>query len=201
MAAQCATESLDNPLWQFAQSFYQYPDVENVLIELQDDHGADVLLLLAALWLASEWRQWPELEHQDFAEYLAWREHVVLPLRQVRRTLPGSSRRGPISPVTDFRSRVQGIELEAEQMGLAGLFALIDYEAPAVEPVQDDEEHRAIRQLARQNVQDSMNIDEVRVSSGQVRSSVHTLLLALDAYMASIPRQGQLWPDEFPELR
>jgi uncharacterized protein (TIGR02444 family) len=180
MAAQCATDSLENPLWQFAQAFYPQPDVEDALLELQDDHQADVLLLLAALWLASEWREWPAGQHEMFGEYLAWREHVVRPLRGVRRMLPGSRRRAGRAGA-DFRSRVQSMELEAEQMGLAGLFSLLEPIAADFEI--DEETPSALRALARDNARMAMDIDAVKVSSGQARSAVHTLLLALEAFV------------------
>lgn len=195
MAAQCATESLDNPLWQFAQAFYQNNGVEEALLELQDDHHADILLLLAALWLAADWREWPAGVKEPFTEYLAWREHVIWPLRGVRRTLPEERQRNARqAQPADFRSRIKALELEAEQMGLAGLSGLLE---PLAVPhdLTSEPDARALRQLARNNVQDAMQLDDIRVSSGQARSAVHTLLLALDEYLASIPRQGQLWPD------
>ncbi|MDP2607843.1 MULTISPECIES: TIGR02444 family protein [unclassified Oceanobacter] len=130
MAAQCATESLDNPLWQFAQRFYQMNNVEQRLLEIQED-GGDVLLVLAALWLASEWRAWPEGEPfaQRLAGYLGWRDSVIRPLRGIRTLLPkGSLSTAPTNDrfAGEFRQRVKALELEAEQFGLAGLYQLLE---------------------------------------------------------------------------
>jgi uncharacterized protein (TIGR02444 family) len=125
MAAQCATESLDNPLWQFAQRFYQVNSVEQRLLELQDE-GVDVLLVLAALWLASDWRAWPEDEpfQQALTGYVGWRDSVIRPLRNIRITLPREQDSNRFAG--SFRQRVKDLELEAEQFGLAGLFSLLD---------------------------------------------------------------------------
>jgi len=121
MAAECATDPVENPLWWFAQEFYQQDGVEAALVELQDNWEADILLLLAACWLGIEGFDWPGDDasfQQGLVDYTSWRDHIVFPLRQMRRTLPKEGEQG-------FRSRLKALELESEQLGLAGLFGLL----------------------------------------------------------------------------
>lgn len=121
MAAECATDPVENPLWWFVQEFYQREGVESALLDLQDRWGADVLLLLAACWLGTEGFEWPlddEAFQDGLSNYTGWRDHIVAPLRDMRRTLPKGGDQG-------FRSKLKALELESEQLGLAGLFSLL----------------------------------------------------------------------------
>ena len=121
MAAECATDPVENPLWWFAQEFYQREGVEAAVLELQNHWGIDVLLLLAVSWLSSEGFEWPGDDpdfEQGLTDYEGWRDHVIVPLRQIRCQLPKQE-------LGDFRVRVKSLELESEQLGLAGLFSLL----------------------------------------------------------------------------
>ncbi|WP_221793446.1 TIGR02444 family protein [Oceanobacter mangrovi] len=168
MAAQCATESLDNPLWQFALDFYPFEDAETILLECQQQ-GADVLLLLGALWLATDNGAWPDDEEFDSAleGYLSWRQSVVVPLRHIRLTLPKAGRddvRG------EFRERVKDIELEAEHLAMAGLHGLLDEfadECPQDEP---------LRVSVTENLRQALVLDGVDVSPACINALVDNLL-------------------------
>jgi len=77
-------------LADFAGCLYAQPGVQRLLLVLQDEAGQDVLLLLTACWLgrrriAADARLWQSLH----ACQTPWRERIILPLRQVRRTLAG----------------------------------------------------------------------------------------------------------------
>tara|TARA_Y100000782_G_C10184980_1_gene265929 strand:+ start:560 stop:1066 length:507 start_codon:yes stop_codon:yes gene_type:complete len=110
-----ATKALDNPLWQYACEVYSQPGVEATLLALQDDHGADVNLILQALWLANENIEWT----QDCIpnDYVKWVEEQVLPLRNMRRSM-----KTDWPQYDDFRQHVKALELKAEQYALAMLF-------------------------------------------------------------------------------
>ncbi len=79
---------MNEAFWTFSLRFYQLPGVAESCIELQDRHGADVNLVLFALWAAAS-------GHQLDAEAIAaadraarqWRETVTQPLRAARRAL------------------------------------------------------------------------------------------------------------------
>ena len=103
--------------WQFSLAFYARPQVADACLELQDGAGVDVNVMFYLLFLATQNR---EVGRDDVARIealvAAWREQVVLPLRNVRRGLkPGI----PPCDRTDtehFRSAVKRIELDAERI-------------------------------------------------------------------------------------
>ncbi|MBQ0731044.1 MAG: TIGR02444 family protein [Oleispira antarctica] len=112
---QSLENTLDNELWQYAYQVYSQTGVEAALLALQDDHGADINLILQALWLASEGKQWTEACIP--ADYDQWIAEQVLPLRKMRRRM-----KVDWPEQEGFRQRVKNLELKAEQYGLEMLF-------------------------------------------------------------------------------
>ena len=106
----------DTSLWTFCLSFYSFPQVESVCLELQDRGGVNINSLLWAMWLdrigpsvsAEVWSQ----GHEKTA---VWRQWVILPLRRLRRRLPKRS------PWLAVRRAVQRWELRAEKRELEQL--------------------------------------------------------------------------------
>lgn len=79
-------------LTEYAGWLYGQPGIEALLLELQDQQGADVLLLLLACWLGrtavpADSALWQTLH----AQQTPWRQQVIDPLRQVRRSLATNS--------------------------------------------------------------------------------------------------------------
>ena len=71
------------------------PGVSEAFVALQDEHGADVNVMLALLWLAAEGQAALEaeaIERLDMA-VADWRAEIVEPLRRLRRALKGGERR------------------------------------------------------------------------------------------------------------
>jgi uncharacterized protein (TIGR02444 family) len=110
-----ATKPLDNPLWQYACQVYARAGVEAALLELQDEQGVDINLILQALWLASEGIEWTQGCIPE--DYSKWVKEQVLPLRKMRRNM-----KTDWSQYEDFRQQVKALELKAEQYALAMLF-------------------------------------------------------------------------------
>lgn len=104
-----------NPLWQFSLDFYRRPGIESLCIQLQDEHGDDVNLLLLCCWGAV---QGLELSRDYFATLLAdvtlqhWRTRCIEPLRRLRRELKPLSLEGADS----LRASVKNLELQAEKL-------------------------------------------------------------------------------------
>ena len=98
-------------LWNFALACYARPGVEQVFLRLQDG-GADVCLLLCALWL--ERRQVP-CEAQRLAQLRAiaepWQRQVVQPLRELRQGWKAAALLDPQQ--ARLREQVKALELEA----------------------------------------------------------------------------------------
>lgn len=107
----------DSPFWRFSLRFYALPKVAPACIDLQDNGGADVNLMLVLLFLAESCLQ---VTRQDIARLDdaigAWREEAVKPLRGLRRRLKEGIGGCPPGTVEGFRSQIKRMELEAERI-------------------------------------------------------------------------------------
>lgn len=108
---------MPNPLWEYSLAKYALDGVPDLCIELQDECGVDVNILLYAAWLAS-------LGYCMSAQHLSslqaqvtpWRVRVVMPLRALRRDLHD------LSGADRIRAAVKDLELAAEQQQQDGLY-------------------------------------------------------------------------------
>lgn len=112
MAAQFATDSGDNPLWDYALTVYAKTGVKECLLNLQNEQGMDVLLLLADGWLQQQHRGWPASGIPE--TYLHWRDDMIVPLRALRCRLQKEAE--------PLRSQLLSAELSAEKEGLRRLY-------------------------------------------------------------------------------
>ena len=106
-------------LWDFAKTLYARPGIESACLQLQAS-GADVCLLLTALWL--EQRQVACSESRSAAlQALAgsWQDEVVKPLRQLR--LDWRSRAQQDQQLGLLREQVKALEMQAEKALLGRL--------------------------------------------------------------------------------
>lgn len=109
-------------LWDWALSAYARPNVAAVCLALQDGHGQNVPLLLAAAWAAAEGRTL-DLD-RAVALTRAWEADVVAPLRAARRGLKISRNPIPDTGREALRETVKAVELEAERLLLRALESL-----------------------------------------------------------------------------
>ena len=99
--------------WDFSLQVYAMPDVAATCVALQDGHGADVNLLLFALWAAYRRRCVGAAEAAELEQIASpWRDGVIGPLRAARRTLKNFTMTG----AAELRETVKGAELEAERL-------------------------------------------------------------------------------------
>lgn len=108
---------LGENLIAFALRVYADPAVAETCLRLQDEHGADVNLILLACWLAAHRVALPPEEAADAdARLHGWRISVIEPLRGVRRYLK------PIVAEREgadlLREKIKEAELAAEMMAL-----------------------------------------------------------------------------------
>ena len=125
MSSDASDAPKETQLWRFSLFFYGEPHIANACLELQDETGADVNLLLFLLWQATLGRRLSEQELRDLESCIApWRNAAVMPLRGIRRALKGIP--APIGSdlVQTFRSKVKALELEAEQVQQAVMYQL-----------------------------------------------------------------------------
>ena len=106
-----------DPFWDYSLRFYTDPEAQAACLDLQDRSGADVIIVLYALYRASKGDQLDvgSLRQADQA-VASWRGEVVRPLRQLRRALKPNPH--PLSAADQSRLRdgIKKLELEAEQV-------------------------------------------------------------------------------------
>ena len=107
----------DSAFWRFSLRFYALSDVAPACLELQDEAGADVNLLLFLLFLADNGRK---VSREDVGKLDAmiapWRTDVVEPLRGLRRRLKTGIGDVPPAVSEGLRNMVKKVELEAERL-------------------------------------------------------------------------------------
>lgn len=112
-----------NPFWEYSLQIYAQPGVKSLLLELQEEYGADVNLLLCCCWLASESRILATAEMAALVAACAkWRGQCIIPLRGVREFLKSqsdgasdNSEGSAAAPVQDLYEQVKALELRAER--------------------------------------------------------------------------------------
>jgi len=109
----------ENEFWRFSLSVYSQDGVANECLSLQEALGLDVNILLFCAWLGTRGvvlrRELIEAASQATA---CWHDNIVRPLRRVRQHL---KTQGDI--FASLRTRIKALELEAEQVEQAMLFA------------------------------------------------------------------------------
>lgn len=114
--------STGQELWQGFIRFYRLPDVEPLLLKLQDNNGLDVNQVLLAGCLAEQGISW----QADYIteEYVQWREEGLKPIRAVRQTLKHLPSSMP-NEQEEVRKQIKSIELEVEKHAIKLLWAVI----------------------------------------------------------------------------
>ena len=115
----------NNPFWTFSLAVYARPGVAAECLALQNECNVDVNVLLYAAWLGHAHAL--VLTEATLAAIdttiAVWRDTAVRPLRAVRQTLkPLPAMTEPA--VQELRAQVAQLELRAEQIEQAMLFAL-----------------------------------------------------------------------------
>lgn len=100
-----------NPLWDFSCHVYRAPRVQETLLALQDEHGLDVNLLLAALWWTT---QGGELEGEQLDRLLVASAEPRRRVEALRRERRATSRGAPtygalLASELEAEARVQDI--------------------------------------------------------------------------------------------
>jgi len=114
-----------NPFWDFSLRHYAKAPVQQQCLRLQDEAGANVNLVLFALWLAAEKRLFDHDLVLHHAELLYWHEQVIVPLRQARCAVKQSG----LSD--DLYEAVKKSELDAERVEQDILYSLLPQFAEA----------------------------------------------------------------------
>jgi len=104
-------------IWQLmVERYTQHPDLQNICLRMQDDHGVDVVLALF-LDFADRADLSPREEDRKTMEVAIaeWRDHTVMPLRQVRRLM---KTKHLTEEESALRNEIKKLELRAEHLEL-----------------------------------------------------------------------------------
>jgi uncharacterized protein (TIGR02444 family) len=158
---------LDNAFWRFSLAVYASDGVAPECLTLQDALKIDVNLLLFCAWMGT--RTIMLTPRQLEAAALAvnvWQAAVIRPLRGVRQQIKALAR----DECEAFRSQVKSLELEAEQIEQAMLFA----HAQAIAPTASSKEPR---EAIAENVRTYLEIARSRAGRTDL-TSVSCLIAA-----------------------
>jgi len=107
----------ESAFWNFSLRLYARPGVPEACLQLQDECGVDVNVMLYTLYLARSGRA---IGTEDVARIEAlveaWRNNVVRPLRQARRFMKQPPSSFDDASTASLRTEVKRIELESERL-------------------------------------------------------------------------------------
>jgi uncharacterized protein (TIGR02444 family) len=111
------SESAADAFWRFSLARYAAPGVAAACLELQDRQGADVNLLLLALWLAECGHRLDGEAGTHLAEVAAyWQKPIVAPLRSARRHLKERLPGPQAEEIAEWRGKIAAAELAMERL-------------------------------------------------------------------------------------
>lgn len=114
-----------NPFWTFSLGYYRGAGVSEACLELQDNSGVDVNVVLFLLWVASQHKSVPADQVKTLADKVRpWQVEVIGPIRALRRKLKTDAPLLDKGPAELFRTRIKAIELESERLQQEAMAAM-----------------------------------------------------------------------------
>ncbi len=114
-----------SPFWTFSLGYYRGAGVSEACLELQDNCGVDVNVVLFLLWMASQKRQLAADQVRRLADKVRpWQMDVIGPIRALRRRLKTDAPLLDKGPAELFRTKIKAIELESERLQQEAMYAL-----------------------------------------------------------------------------
>jgi len=103
----------ESEFWDFSLNVYNRPEVSKLCLDLQDNYGADVNMLLFACWLGHSGRGTVTMSawRAMILRLTRWREKVIKPLRGVRHMLKHEHLAPP-----NMKEQVFKCEIDAEHI-------------------------------------------------------------------------------------
>jgi len=124
-SAETASASQTNPFWTFSLGYYRGAGVSEACLELQDNCGVDVNVVLFLLWQASQRRRVASADVKALADKVRpWQIEVIGPIRALRRKLKTDAPLLDKGSAELFRTKIKAIELEAERLQQEAMQAL-----------------------------------------------------------------------------
>src|SRR6202035_3059538 len=124
-SVETASVSQPNPFWTFSLGYYRGAGVSEACLELQDNCGVDVNVVLFLLWLASQKRALAADQIRSVADKVRpWQIDVIGPIRALRRMLKSDAPLLDKGSAELFRTKIKAIELESEKLQQAAMYAM-----------------------------------------------------------------------------
>jgi uncharacterized protein (TIGR02444 family) len=124
-SVEAAAAPQANPFWTFSLGYYRGAGVSEACLELQDNCGVDVNVVLFLLWQASQRRRVAATDVKALADRVRpWQIEVIGPIRALRRKLKGDAPLLDKGPAELFRTKIKAIELESERLQQEAMTAL-----------------------------------------------------------------------------
>jgi uncharacterized protein (TIGR02444 family) len=143
---------LEADCWAFALEGYARPAVTDACLELQNQAGVDVMMLLVIAFATVRLRiVLTPAEIGELAEVCRpWREQIVWPLRAIRSGLKTGPSPAPCSQTEQFRSKIKTVEIAAERLQNQLLVQCLPLRTPGKDAVDPDELRSVLRTVVAQ---------------------------------------------------
>lgn len=114
-----------NPFWTFSLGYYRGAGVSEACLDLQDNCGVDVNVVLFLVWQATQKRSFPADQVKLIAgKVRPWQADVIGPIRTLRRMLKDSAPLLDKGSAELFRTKIKAIELESERLQQQAMYAM-----------------------------------------------------------------------------
>jgi uncharacterized protein (TIGR02444 family) len=124
-SVETASAPQTNPFWTFSLGYYRGAGVSEACLELQDNCGVDVNVVLFLLWQAAQKRKVADDDVKVLADKVRpWQIEVIGPIRALRRKLKTDAPLLDKGPAELFRTKIKAIELESERLQQDAMAAL-----------------------------------------------------------------------------
>ncbi|MDO3388678.1 TIGR02444 family protein [Gilvimarinus sp. SDUM040013] len=112
-------------IWHFATTVYRQPEVEPLCLQLQEEQGVNVTLLLWLLWIDSYFAKPPASLNAGHLIAEQWQHNIVTPLRTARRWMKRNLELN--GDKARLREAIKSQELFAEKLLLSQLQSLVEH--------------------------------------------------------------------------
>ena len=122
---ETASATQTSPFWTFSLGYYRGAGVSEACLELQDNCGVDVNVVLFLLWQASQKCRLATGDVKALADKVRpWQLEVIGPIRALRRKLKTDAPLLDKGSAELFRTKIKAIELESEKLQQAAMYAM-----------------------------------------------------------------------------
>ena len=161
--------------WDFSIRTYRTPGVPDACLSLQNDHGADVNMLLFCAWTGAVTGVFDDDLFRRASEYSGhWVENVVGPLRNARTWMKHTGCELDLVPTEtcmELREDVKEVEFAAEKMQQEVLEKLV-----SIDRARDEKPGRIIDDVAA-NLMLYLHFMEIQIEV-DVREKLSAIILA-----------------------